>query len=383
MYIPRFVKNRLKQYIEIFPVTAILGARQTGKTTLVKEFISGIENAVYLDIERPSDRNRLADAELFFSSNKNRMICLDEIQLMPEIFPVIRSVADDKALNLKFLITGSASPELLRQSSETLAGRIGFIFLPSFIFPEIEKVTDLNKYWLRGGFPRSLLAKDDEISFLWRENFIITFLEKDIRNLGFNISATTMHRFWQMTAHSNGQIINYSMLANSLGLSDMTIRKYMDILSETYMLRILRPYYANLKKRLIKRPKVYFRDTGILHSLLGISNFNQLLGHPVLGTSWEALCIENITNVFYKWEAFFYRTSAGAEIDLLLIKSGRKVAIEFKTSKSPNVSRGFWNAIQDLNIDKAYIIAPIDSPYPYRKNVWIYPLTDFLKLSDL
>ena len=381
MYINRLIENKLNRSVKNFPVTAVLGARQTGKTTLVKNLINQIDNAIYLDLERPSDINKLSDPELFFVANKNHLICLDEIQLMPDIFPVIRSVVDDQNLKLKFLITGSASPNLLRQSSESLAGRIAFHFLSGFVLPEIENLIDLNSYWLRGSFPRSLMAKDDDLSFQWRENFIITFLERDMRNFGFNIPPITLRRFWQMLAHTNGQLINYLMLGNSLGLSDVTIRRYVDILADTYMIRVLKPYFANVKKRLVKRPKIYFRDTGILNALLGIHKFNDLLAHPVLGSSWEALCIENILNIYDKWDSYFYRTSAGAEIDLLLIKSNQKIAIEFKASKSPTVSRGFWNAINDLQVDRAFIIAPVEQPYPYKDNIWIYPLSEFLKLD--
>ncbi len=383
MYINRLIEPKLQKSLENFPVTAVLGARQTGKTTLVQKYISHIDNAIYLDLERPSHRNRLTEPELFFEANRDHLICLDEIQLMPDIFHVIRSMVDDPNLNLKLLITGSASPELLRQSSETLAGRIAFLFLSGFILPEIENIVSLNEYWLRGGFPKSLLAIDDDVSFQWRENFIITFLEKDIRSFGFNILPETIRRYWQMLAHINGQLINYSMLAASLGLSDTTVRRYTEILAETYMIRLLKPYFANVKKRLVKRPKIYFRDTGILHTLLGIYSFNDLLAHPVLGSSWEALCIENILNVHDRWDSYFYRTSAGAEIDLLLVKSNRKIAIEFKVSKSPTVSRGFWQAINDLKVDRAFIIAPVDSSYPYRENVWGYTLSDFLKIKDL
>ncbi len=383
MYINRLIESKLQKSVENFPVTAVLGARQTGKTTLVQKYISHIGNAIYLDLERPSHRNHLTEPELFFEANRDHLICLDEIQLMPDIFPVIRSMVDDHNLNLKLLITGSASPELLRQSSETLAGRIAFLFLSGFVLPEIGNIVSLNEYWLRGGFPKSLLATDDDVSFWWRENFTITFLEKDIRSFGFNILPETLRRYWQMLAHINGQLINYSMLAASLGISDMTVRRYTEIFSETYMIRLLKSYFANVKKRLVKRPKIYFRDTGILHTLLGIYSFNDLLAHPVLGSSWEALCIENILNVYDRWDGFFYRTSAGAEIDLLLVKSNRKIAIEFKVSKSPTVSRGFWQAINDLKVDRAFIIAPVDSSYPYRENVWVYTLSDFLKIKDL
>jgi len=382
MYIERLIKSVIIKSLNTTAVTAILGARQIGKTTLVKQLLKETKDTLYLDIEKPSDRNKLTDAESFFKINNNKTICLDEIQLLPKIFPVLRSIIDDDEYNIKFLITGSASPDMLRQSSESLAGRIAFFELTPFLLKEIlNKNIKLEDYWLKGGFPLSILSKDEDLSNDWRKNFILTFLERDLRNFGFNIPPETLNRLWKMIAHLNGQILNYSQLSNSLGYSDTTIRKYIDILSKTYMLRILPTYHINIKKRLIKSPKIYIKDTGILNSLLNINDFNELYSHPVYGSSWEVLCIENIINTFKRWEAYYYRTSNGNEIDLVLTKANSKIAIEFKTSSSPKVSKGFWNALDDLRIDKAFIIAPVKMAYPYKNNVWVYPIHSFLKLK--
>jgi len=296
---------------------------------------------------------------------------------LPNLFSELRSFIDNNP-KTKFVILGSSSPELLRQSSESLAGRIFYYELSLFLLPEISKYSNLQSYTLRGGFPLSLLAKDDDLAFLWLSNYIITFLERDLRTFGFNIATETLHRLWEMLAHVNGQILNYSQLANSMGLTQPTIKHYIDVLKHTFMLRILTPYFVNTKKRLIKAPKLYFRDTGILHSLLNITNYKQLYSHPVYGSSWEITVIENIINKFHNWNHFYYRTAKGAEIDLILTKANRVIAIEIKASPTPKLSRGFWNAIDDVNATEAYVIAPVKVPYPIKNNVMVYPLKEFL-----
>ena len=342
--------------------------------------MKGLDATLYLDLEKPSDRSMLSNPERFFEINNNKIICLDEIQSVPEIFPVLRSIIDDEAIHIQFLITGSASPDMLRQSSESLAGRIAYYELSPFLCEEIAQKETFEKYWLRGGFPLSFLASDDEMSMNWRKNFILTFLERDLRNFGFNIPPHTLNRLWKMIAHINGQTINYSRLSNSMGYSDTTIRKYLDVLSNTFMLRFLYPYHLNIKKRIIKSPKIYIRDTGILNTLLNINDFNEMFTHPVYGSSWETLCIENILHTFKKWDPFFYRTSNGNEIDLILTRSNTVVAIEFKTSPSPSISKGFWYALDDIGADKAYIVAPVKNAYPYKNDCWVVPLNGFLNL---
>ncbi len=378
MIIDRLLFKDIKPHFDNIPVTAILGARQVGKSTLAKQLLKKYPNVIYLDMEKRSDVQMLAEPESFFAMNKSRIICIDEIQFMPGLFPEMRSFIDDNP-KTKFLILGSSSPELLRQSSETLAGRIFYYELSPFLLTEIPKETDLRTYRLRGGFPLSLLAKDDKLSSLWLKNYVRTFLERDLRLFGFNIPPETIHRLWEMLAHYNGQVLNYSVLANSMGLSQPTIKHYIDILQNTYMLRILRPYFTNIKKRLVKTPKLYFRDTGILHSLLNLTSYEQVYGHPVFGSSWEITVIENIINKFTDWKYFYYRTAKGVEIDLVMVKGNRIVGIEIKTSPTPDVSIGFWYALEDLKVTEAFVIAPVKMAYPLKKNVMVNSLEYFIE----
>ena len=310
-YIKRFFTEKIRERLLNIPGVIILGPRQCGKSTLAKAIISEIENAVYLDLERPSDINKLTDPEAFFSLNADKLICLDEIQRVPELFPILRSVIDENRRNGQFIILGSASPDLIRQSSETLAGRVSYFELTPFLFKEISEHSSpnkLRKLWLRGGFPRSYLASDEKESFEWRLNFIRTFLERDIPQLGFRIPAKTLERFWKMCAHLHGQLLNSSKLGESLGVSHHTVRSYSDLLEQTFVLRVLRPYESNLKKRLIKSPKIFIRDTGLLHALLDIESHNELLGHPVYGASWEGFVMENILSLLPNWNCILLPT---------------------------------------------------------------------------
>jgi len=320
---PRNIEPELRECLLDFPSVAVLGPRQCGKTTLAKKIVREQPNAIYLDLENPADLAKLREPELFFSQHSNQLICLDEIQRIPEIFAPLRAVIDSRNRNSQFLFLGSASRDLIRQSSETLAGRIAYLELTPFLYNETEKFytpVSLHNFWIRGGFPDSLLARTEKSSRRWRENFIRTFLERDIPQIGFRIPAPTLRRVWQMCAHTQGQLLNSSQLGSSLGVSHTTFRSYIDILAETYMLRILPPYVSNLKKRLVKSPKVYLRDTGILHSLLAIDTFDDLLGHPVLGSSWETVAMETIIATFPEWEPYFYRTAAGTDSKIWKLK---------------------------------------------------------------
>jgi predicted AAA+ superfamily ATPase len=384
-YIPRFITERIKQKLNSIPAVLILGPRQCGKSTLAKAIISEMTNAIYLDLERPSDINKLTDPEAFFSLNANKLICLDEIQRTPDLFPVLRSVIDENRRNGQFIMLGSASHNLIKQSSETLAGRISHFELTPFLLKEISEDHHLNKLrklWLRGGFPRSYLASNEKDSFEWRLDFIRTFLERDIPQIGFRIPAKTLERFWKMCAHLHGQILNSSKLGESLGLSHHTVRSYVDLFDQTFVLRILRPYEPNLKKRLIKSPKIYLRDTGLLHALLGIEDHNDLLGHPVYGASWEGFVMENILSLLPDWTASFYRSSSGSEIDLILEKGKKRIVVECKVSTSPSLNRGFWNAINDLKIKEAWIIAPVKDSYPLENGVKVAPLQEFIDFLE-
>jgi hypothetical protein len=379
--IKRNAEFTILEDLRSFPVVAILGSRQCGKSTLAKMLKEKIENFIYLDLESPSDLRKLDDPELFFDVNKDKTVCLDEIQFRKDLFPVLRSIVDWNKRNGQILILGSASRDLIRQSSESLAGRISFIELTPFVISEIRDLPQYNitQYWFRGGYPDSFLSIDDNLSNRWRENFIRTFVERDIPQLGINIPALKLRRFLTMCAHNQGQLLNNSKLGDALGVSYHTIRNYIDLLEQTFIIRTLQPYEVNIKKRIIKSPKVYIRDSGLLHSLLEIFDFNELMGHPVFGASWEGFAFENILAELAGWKSFFYRTSSGNEIDLILIKGRKKIAVEFKSSKAPTVTKGFWNALEDMNIQKAWIIAPVDEPYLMKEGVTVSGLDYFIQ----
>jgi len=382
-YIPRRLESELRECLQDFPAVAVLGPRQCGKSTLARAIIAQLPDTVYLDLEKPADLAKLQEPELFFFLHKDKLICLDEIQRLPEIFAPLRAIIDSRNRNGQFLILGSASRDLIRQSSETLAGRIAYLELTPFLYDEINgaaAVAPLHTYWLRGGFPDSLLARNEKASQRWRENFIRTFLERDIPQLGVRIPAPTLRRVWQMCAHTQGQLLNSSQLGSALGVSHTTFRSYIDLLAETFVIRILPPFAANLKKRLVKSPKVYLRDTGILHTLLAIETFDDLMGHPVFGASWETVALENIIAMFPGWDPYFYRTSAGAEIDLVLVRGNRRMAFEFKASTTPRLTKGFWNGLKDLHIDQAWIIAPVKEGYPLTETVNVCPLAEIVQV---
>jgi hypothetical protein len=376
-YIDRIETSRIKKYLENFPSVAILGPRQCGKSTLAKHFLKDYPESVFLDLENPEDRMKLSEPLLFFQHHAGKLICLDEIQRVPDLFPILRSVIDKNNRNGQFLFLGSASRDLIHQSSESLAGRLVYLELTPFRLVEIEKESLLS-FQLRGGFPRSFLAVDDEMSFQWRKSFISTFLERDLALLGFGYPPETMRKLWMMCAHQQGQLSNLSRLGQSLGVSHTSVRSYLDLLRDTYMLRILQPFQTNTGKRVVKTPKVYLRDTGTLHALLNIKSFDDLLGHPVFGASWETMVNEQLL-VNYDGDFGFYRTPAGAEIDLVLEKNGKKTAIECKASPVPSVGRGFYTALDELQIDRAFIVAPVKEKYPVRKGVWVMPLMDAIR----
>ncbi|MBW2107964.1 MAG: ATP-binding protein [Deltaproteobacteria bacterium] len=383
-YIRRNLHTYITTLLREFPAVAILGPRQCGKTTLAHQIVKKRARAVYLDLERPSDLRKLDDPELYLGLQKGRLVCLDEIQRKTDLFPVLRSLIDDDRKNGRFLILGSASRDLIRQSSETLAGRVAFVSLTPFLLSEVSRRfknpwTCLLRLWLRGGFPESVLSGSDESSMRWRQNFVQTFLERDIPQLGFNIPAKTLQRLWQMLAHVHGQQLNSSRLGEAIGVSHTTIRSYIDLLIQTFVVRELFPFYANIKKRLVKSPKVYVRDSGILHALLDIETYDSLLGHPVYGASWEGLVVENLISELPDWKPFYFRTASGAELDLILTKGRSRLAVECKASSAPEVTKGFWSALRDLDIKQAWIIAPVKESYPIEKHVHVCNLETFLK----
>ena len=368
-YIARIAEDAVKKALQRAPVVALLGPRQCGKSTLAKEYLKN-SDFVYLDLQDRMDLAVLNEPELFFERHREQIVCLDEIQRVPDFFSVLRSEIDRKRSPGRFLILGSASRDLVRQANETLAGRIAYLDLTPFLRSEVDQVCNWQDHWLRGGFPDSLLANDDD-SFAWRLDFIRTFLERDIPSLGFFMPAPVLERLWRLLAHFHGQVVNYSKIAEAVDISVPTLKKYLAILEQTYMIRLLSPCETNLKKRLIKSPKVYIRDSGILHALLDIETYDQLLGHPVCGASWEGYALENILVENSRWRPSYIRTSNGAEIDLVLERGDRQVPFEFKVSKAPKASRGFFEIIDNLKAPKAWLVAPVDRMYDYKKGVTV------------
>lgn len=377
-YVTRIQESMIVKHLQLFPAVAILGARQVGKSTLAKKVIERVSGAIYLDLEDPRDFAKLQEPLAFLEANKHRMICIDEIQRYPELFKILRSHIDKQGRPGQFLFSGLASRDLIRQSSETLAGRISFIEMGPFTTSEVD---DHDRLWLQGGYPVSYHL-DPELSFDWRTNYIRTFLERDIPQLGITIPAQRLRRFWTMLAHLDGSIVNYNMIASSMGLSSPTIKNYFDILEGTFIIRRLQPFFTNTKKRLIKSPKFYIRDTGLTHCLLGIESFNELLGHPGLGSSYEAFILSSIIERYPRYTASFYRSSSGAEVDLILEKGTRRFAFEIKVSPAPHIPRGFYEALKVIEPERAYVIAPVDEPYPLQGNTRVCSIRHLLPELD-
>lgn len=372
-YIHRVAEKTTKKALKRSPAVAILGPRQCGKSTTARKLLEDIPS-VYLDLQDRVDRNKLAEPELFFERHRDELICLDEIQLLPEFFPTLRSEIDKDRRLGRFLILGSASRDLIQQSTESLAGRIAYIDLTPFLLKEVGGAITWADLWLRGGFPESALAEDDEASFDWRLDFIRTFMERDIPAFGFNIPVPVMERLWLLLAHYHGQTVNYQKLAAAADISVPTLKNYLALLEQTYMVRMLPPAEANLKKRLIKSPKILLRDSGILHALLDIEAYDLLLANPIAGASWEGFVIENLIHAHERWRPAFLRTSNGAEIDLVLERSGRRRLFECKLSKAPKPSRGFHELADTLKPESAWVVAPVDESYEIKKGIFVAPL---------
>jgi hypothetical protein len=362
------------------PVTALLGARQVGKTTLARSFITE-RPAEYYDLESLPDQRRLQNPELVLGSAQG-LVVLDEIQRMPGLFSALRVLVDRQENRARYIILGSASPELIHHASESLAGRIEFIELSGFDLSETGRST-WEVLWLRGGFPRSFLADSVGDSLAWREGFIRTFLERDLPQLGINIPATAMRRFWTMLAHYHGQTWNASELSRAMGLSDKTVRSYLDILSGSFMVRQLQPWFANTGKRQVRAPKIYLRDSGLLHSLLNISDMNTLLGHPKVGASWEGFAIEQVLNLLRPQTAYFWATHGVAEFDLLFFAMGKSYGIEVKFNEAPDVTRSMRAALHDLELEHLWIIYPGEHSYQVEKRISALPLKYINTLEKL
>jgi hypothetical protein len=382
-YIPRLHEADIISSLKEVPVTAIIGPRQCGKTTLARHIAAKRkqDSVVHLDLERIADQRKLSDAEWFLSRQKDKLVILDEIQRVPELFMTLRVLADDPNHRYSFLVLGSASPALLRQSSESLAGRIRYHELTPLLWQECMAVgmKDREQHWIRGGFPGSYLASSEKSSTVWLESFSRTFLEKDVTYLGVGASPELMGRLWRMLAHHHGQLLNTARLGQALAVSHTTVRKYIGIMTQNFMLRLLEPFKVNLEKRLVKSPKVYLRDTGVLHSLLEIETMNDLIGHPVVAASWEGWCIEQICAALPGWRSSFVRTSNGEEIDLLMERGRQRLAFEFKASTAPQLTRGCATMLRDISPDHAWVVCPVAKGWDMRNGVTVASIEEVLE----
>jgi len=379
--IERKLSKQLLKYLEHFPVVGIVGPRQVGKTTFVKQNIKLFKNqTIYIDLESPEDYNKLKDPELFLLNFSKKTVIIDEVQLYPELFPILRSLVDKDRHPGRFILLGSASPDLIRDSSESLAGRIAYMELNPMDMIELHNIQNTERLWLKGGFPNAILETDDEMGVVWMQNFIKTYIERDLPILGLGAPLKTIERLWSLLAHVNGNLLNYSQLANSLGISVNSVKSYIQFFEQAFIIRTLQPFYLNLKKRLIKSPKIYFRDSGILHHLLRIFNIEDLFGNPIVGNSWEGFVIQQIVNsLSFAIDSHFYRTQDGSEIDLILSKGSNILCtVEIKHTNSPKLSRGNTLAIETLKCKANYIITPSSDDYPIKENVQVCSLEHFI-----
>lgn len=402
----RTINAELDTLLAEFPAVVLLGARQVGKTTLARSYLSKLRTRldseanpeatkppIYLDLELPSARLQIDDAEAFFAANFGRLVILDEVQRVPELFATLRGVIDQRRrmgeTAGQFLLLGSATGVLLGQASESLAGRVAMLELTPLQERELgleqldaqERIVQQNSHWVRGGFPLSYFAKTDAASLRWRDAFISSYLERDIPALGLNIPATTLRRLWTMLAHNQGQMLNMSVLAGALAISGQTVARYIDVLCDLMLVRRLAAWSGKSAKRLVRSPKVYVRDSGLTHALLGLPNLEAILSHPVAGQSWEAHVAEQLIAAAPRAHDNFYRTSHGAECDLVLsLASGETWVCEIKRSSAPTVSRGFYEAAKDLNATRKLVIAPVQNCYPGRDGVEVMPLIEAVKL---
>ena len=382
-------QQKLAQLLQQFPAVGLLGPRQVGKTTLAFAQKALYPDALYLDLELPSAQRQLDDPEAFLMAHAQQLVILDEVQRMPELFGILRGVIDQRRrmgqASGQFLLLGSATGVLLQQSSESLAGRVAYVELPALqaseIFTAPHSAADLNALWVRGGFPLSWLAKTDAASMTWREVFIATYLEKDIPALGPRIPATTLRRLWTMLAHHQGELLDQSKLAAALAISGQTVSRYIDLLCDLMLVRRLPAWHGNVGKRLIRSPKVYVRDSGLVHALLGLSNLDAVLGHPVAGSSWEGFVIEQLINAAPQAQASFYRTSNGAEVDLVLtFRNQQTWTIEVKRSSAPTVSKGFYQAAIDLAAVRKLLVAPVAQTYPMKEGIEVVDVMTAIRL---
>jgi uncharacterized protein len=383
--IVRKITDEVLESTRYFPAIGIIGPRQVGKTTLAKSIRKSLSKpSIYLDLELEEDVVRLQNAQTYLQSHQDKCVIIDEIQLMPRLFPLLRALIDQDRVPARFLILGSASPAIIRQSSETLAGRIAYHELAPLSWPEAQtNDITLQKHWFIGGFPDALLAPSDIVARNWLRFFINTFMEKDLKAMGYEISAQTMSKLYRMVAHIHGQIQNMSGLSQALGVSNPTVARYLDLLEGGFMVHRLMPYYVNLGKRLVKSPKIYLRDSGILHYLATIPNFEALQGNQLIGASWEGYVIEQIRRSLNDtWQYYYYRTIAGAETDLVLISpNGVMSCVEIKYATTPSLSKGFYQSVLDLKPQHQYVIVPAGTPFWLNDQLKVVSLNDFLAIE--
>jgi predicted AAA+ superfamily ATPase len=380
----RINQSVIDNFLGWSPAVGILGARQVGKTTLAKKFANDPEKGIYLDLDSPQALAKLGNASAFFEANRHRLVILDEIQNQPEILQLLRGEIDADRRPGRFLILGSASFKLLKQS-QSLAGRLALVDMAPLLLSEVYNTfADTQTLWLRGGFPNSYMAKTNNASWAWRDALIRHFLNTDLPALGINVDPQLMHRYWRMLAHLQGQLFNASTIAGSLGISASSSTRYLDHLVDTLMVRRLEPHFVNLGKRLVKSPKVYVRDSGLLHSLLSIHEVNDLLGHPSTGASWEGFVVEQIANHLPSGASMsFYRTVAGTEMDVVVEHGQRKIGFEVKFSSAPAVTKGFWQACDDLQLDAAYVVAPVADGWAMKAPAEVISVMDIVQKLQL
>ncbi len=396
MMIVRIFNRELQDRLDYSPGVVLLGARQVGKSTLARTWAAQSSNAVFLDLELPEDRAKLDQASAFFAANRSRLVVLDEVQTMPELFVQLRPEIDADRRPGRFLLLGSASGALLRQSAESLAGRVSYFELPPLLWNEVhtasvsqdstQQLLALQAHWQRGGMPLSTMAKTDAQSLRWRNDYLQSIVRRDLPALGITIPGETLWRFLRMLAHQHGQLFNASSLAVAMGgISPITVGRYLDIFCDALIVRKVEPYFVNLGKRLVKSPKIYFHDTGLLHALLGIGNADDLQGHPMSGYSWEGLVVNHIAALLPLMAGGnatlnFYRTAAGAEMDAVVDTGSERIGFEIKLSNAPRVTKGFWNACTDLQLSRAYVVAPVNTSWPLADNAQVIPLLDVARV---
>lgn len=402
MMIERTILTELHDRLSYYPAVVLLGARQVGKSTLARAVARQMLGAVFLDLELPADRAKLDNPAAFFAANRSRLVVLDEVQTMPDLFTVLRPEIDAARHAGRFLLLGSANGVLLRQSAESLAGRVSYLELPPLLYHEVfpqspsqstvDGVTallNLQQFWQRGGMPLSYLAKTDAQSLRWRNDYLQSVIRRDLPGLGITIPGETLWRFLRMLAHQHGQLFNASALALALGgMSHTTISKYLDIFCDALLVRKVEPFHVNLGKRLVKSSKVYFRDTGLLHAILGIANAHDLQGHPMAGYSWEGLVLNTLAGLLPMVAGGgaslnFYRTAAGAEMDAVIDTGSQRIGFEIKLSDAPRVTKGFWQASTDLQLQRAYVVAPVSSRWPLSDTAEVIPLAALSTLPEL